>query len=779
MAYVAIADRDHHLHDPQTFIEKYIWSQDHKVIAIQYGTVAIGVGLVALVLSLLMRLQIGFPDTYSFITPYNYYQFVTMHGMIMVIYLLTALFLGGFGNYLIPLMCGARDMVFPYMNMLSFWVYLVSVIVLLASFFVPGGPTGAGWTLYPPQTVLEGTPGADWGIVMMLASLAIFIVAFTMGGLNYVTTVLQARCRGMTLMRMPLSVWGIFVATILGLLAFPALLVAAIMMLLDRLIGTSFFMPALLSLGEQSDHQGGSPILFQHLFWFFGHPEVYIVALPAFGIVSDLLATHARKNIFGYRMMVWAIVAIGALSFVVWAHHMYVSGMNPYFGFFFATTTLIIAVPTAIKVYNWVLTLWRGNIQMNIPNLFAIGFIFTFVHGGLTGLFLGNVTVDLPLSDTYFVIGHFHMVMGVSPVMVLFGAIYHWFPKMTGKMPNELLGRIHFWMTFLGTYAIYLPMHYLGILGMPRRYYAYGNTEFIPESAHAVNEAITIAAIVVATAQVIFIINVVYSLMKGKRAESQSLGSDDARVADSGYSARARQLGAEAARRLPLGLRLQRPRGSARLHSAERAAERAQVVGLGKATVSHAHRLINCDADRHHGVVAVGATAQREAVDAARRPPDEPGDRDVVRAEGRVVGVPCDGDELVRHLRERLHDACRAHARRDLVVAAAQRAANPLVQHRAARARERGAADRSHACGLGRPQGAAHLLHGRRCAHACLSGRTDLGLGAAERVRQLRSPPPCVHVLHPADRGAWTTHARRHVRVDQDRCTRLARRRFG
>src|SRR5215470_692915 len=336
MAYVAIADRDAHLHDPQTFIEKYIWSQDHKVIAIQYGSVAIFVGLIALVLSLLMRLEIGFPDTFRFITPYNYYQFVTMHGMIMV-------------NYLIPLMCGARDMVFPYMNMLSFWVYLLSVIVLLTSFFVPGGPTGAGWTLYPPQAVLTGTPGAGLGIKLMLISLAIFIVAFTMGGLNYVTTVLQARCRGMTLMRMPLSVWGIFMATVLGLLAFPALLVGAVMMTLDCLLGTSFFLPAVISMGETPTHNGGSPLLFQHLFWFFGHPEVYIVALPAFGIVSDLLSTHARKNIFGYRMMVWAIVAIGALSFVVWAHHMYVSGMNPYFGFFFATTTLIIAIPTAIK----------------------------------------------------------------------------------------------------------------------------------------------------------------------------------------------------------------------------------------------------------------------------------------------------------------------------------------------------------------------------------------------------------------------------------------------
>jgi cytochrome c oxidase subunit I len=519
MAYVAIADRDHELHDPQTFIEKYIWSQDHKVIAIQYGITAIAIGVVALVLSGLMRLQLGFPDYFSFITPYNYYQFVTMHGMIMVIYLLTALFLGGFGNYLIPLMCGSRDMVFPYMNMLSFWVYLLSVLVLVASFFVPGGPTGAGWTLYPPQAILPGTPGVTWGILLMLASLGIFIVAFTMGGLNYVTTILQARCKGMTLMRMPLSIWGIFTATILGLLAFPALLVSAIMMTLDLSIGTSFFMPAVLSMGEALDHQGGSPILFQHLFWFFGHPEVYIVALPAFGLVSDLLSTHARKNIFGYRMMVWAIVAIGALSFVVWAHHMYVSGMNPYFGFFFATTTLIIAVPTAIKVYNWVLTLWRGNIHLTVPMLFAIGFIFTFVHGGLTGLFLGNVTVDVPLADTYFVVGHFHMVMGVSPIMVLFGAIYHWWPKMTGRMYNVTLGRIHFWLTFLGAYAIYLPMHYIGLLGMPRRYFAYGDTAFIPASAHTVNEAITIAAMVVAAAQIAFFMNMVWSLTRGPKAD--------------------------------------------------------------------------------------------------------------------------------------------------------------------------------------------------------------------------------------------------------------------
>jgi len=520
MAYVAIADRDHEIdhHDPTTFMTKYVYSQDHKVIAIQYGITALFVGLVALILSGMMRLQLGFPDTFSFITPTDYYQFITMHGMIMVIYLLTALFLGGFGNYLIPLMIGSRDMVFPFMNMLSYWIYLVSVIVLLASFFVPGGPTGAGWTLYPPQAILPGTPGTDWGIVMMLGSLAIFIVAFTMGGLNYVTTILQARARGMTMMRLPLSLWGIFVATILGLLAFPALFVSAVMMTLDKAAGTSFFMPAIMSMGENLSHEGGSPILFQHLFWFFGHPEVYIVALPAFGLVSDLLSTHARKNIFGYRMMVWAILAIGGLSFIVWAHHMYVSGMNPYFGFFFATTTLIIAVPTAIKVYNWVLTLWQGNIRLTVPMLFAIGFIFTFTHGGLTGIFLGNVVVDLPLSDTYFVVAHFHMVMGVSPVLVVFGSIYHWYPKITGRMFNETLGKWHFWLTFLGTYAIYLPMHYLGFLGVPRRYYAMGDTEFMPESAFVLNQSISVSALFVGVVQLLFLYNIIVSLKKGKPA---------------------------------------------------------------------------------------------------------------------------------------------------------------------------------------------------------------------------------------------------------------------
>src|SRR3981189_1332779 len=429
------------LYQRRSWWTRYVFSQDAKVIAIQYSITAMSIGMVALVLSWLMRLQLGFPGTFSFIDPNQYLQFITIHGMIMVIYLLTALFLVGFGNYLLPLMVGARDMVFPYVNMVSYWVYLFAVLLLVASFFVTGGPTGAGWTLYPPQAISHGTPGASWGIILMLVSLAFFIIGFTMGGLSYVVTVLQARTRGMTMMRLPLTVWGIFMATILALLAFPALFVSAIMITLDHALGTSFLMSAMVSKGQHLDNDGGSPVLFQHLFWFFGHPEVYIVALPAFGIVSDLISINARKNIFGYRMMVWAIVAIGSLCFIVWAHHMYVSGMHPQFGFFFATTTLIIAIPTAIKVYNWVLTLWRGDIHLTAPMLFALGFIVTFVNGGLTGLFLGNVVVDVPLSDTMFVVAHFHMVMGVAPILVVLGAIYHWYPKVTGRMLDDWLGK--------------------------------------------------------------------------------------------------------------------------------------------------------------------------------------------------------------------------------------------------------------------------------------------------------------------------------------------------
>jgi len=514
------------LYHPKSWWTTYVFSQDAKIIALQYSGTAIGIGLVALVLSWLIRLQLGFPGTFDFITPEAYYQFITMHGMIMVVYLLTALFLGGFGNYLIPLMVGARDMVFPYVNMLSYWIYFLAVLVLVASFFAPGGPTGAGWTLYPPQAILSGTPGGQQtGILLMLASLMLFIIGFTMGGLNYVVTVLQGRTRGMTLMRMPLTVWGIFTATVMALLAFPALFVACVMMMFDRVLGTSFFMPALVEMGEQLSYGGGSPILFQHLFWFFGHPEVYIVALPAFGIVSDLISVHARKNIFGYRMMVWAIVIIGALSFVVWAHHMYVSGMDPMFGFFFATTTLIIAVPTAIKVYNWVLTLWRGDIHLTLPMLFALAFIVTFLNGGLTGLFLGNVVVDVPLSDTMFVVAHFHMVMGVAPILVIFGAIYHWYPKITGRMLDEAMGQFHFWVTFVGAYAIFFPMHYVGLVGVPRRYVELGDPAFVSTPVGGLNAFISVAALIVGFAQLVFLFNLVWSIRHGRPSGGNPWGA--------------------------------------------------------------------------------------------------------------------------------------------------------------------------------------------------------------------------------------------------------------
>jgi cytochrome c oxidase subunit 1 len=514
------------IHHPKGWWGKYVFSQDHKIIALQYTCVALAIGLTGMFLSLMMRMQLGFPGLFDFIDAGNYYQDVTMHGMIMVIYLLTALFLGGFGNYLIPLMLGSRDMAFPFVNMLSFWVYFLSVIILSVSFFVPSGPTGAGWTLYPPQSILEGTPGGDGaGILLMLISLVVFIIAFTMGGLNYITTVLQSRARVMTMIRMSLVIWCIFLATFLGLLAFPALFVGGIMLTFDRVLETSFFMPEIFKGGEVLDYGGGSPVLFQHLFWFFGHPEVYIVALPAFGIISELISCHARKNIFGYNMMVWALVAIAGISFIVWAHHMYVAGMNPYLGFFFATTTLIIAVPTAIKVYNWVLTLWHANIKMTVPMLYCLAFLITFLIGGLTGLFLGNVSVDVPLSDTYFVVGHFHMVMAVSPILALYGGLYHWFPSVTGRMLDDRLGKIHFWITFIGTYLIYFPMHYIGFLGVPRRYYSNEQYDFIPESVADLNQFITICALIVGASQFILLYNFVKSAIRGKKASKNPWGA--------------------------------------------------------------------------------------------------------------------------------------------------------------------------------------------------------------------------------------------------------------
>ena len=418
MAYVEDVEHQE-LHEPTSFYAKYVWSQDHKVIAIQYSLTAIAVGLVALVLSGMMRMQIGFPGSIDMDST-GYYQAMTMHGMIMVIYLLTALFLGGFGNYLIPLMVGARDMVFPFVNMLSYWFYLVSVLVLIASFFVPGGPTGAGWTLYPPQAITAGTPGSEWGIILMLVSLIIFIIAATMGGLNYVTTVLQARTHGMTMFRLPLTVWGIFVATILALLAFPALFVSGIMMLLDKTIGTSFFMPEMMQFGTQLDHTGGSPILFQHLFWFFGHPEVYILILPGFGLISHIVAQErGKKETFGVLGIIYAMLAIGILGFVVWAHHIFTVGIDADTRAYFTTATIIIAVPTGIKVFRWLGTFHGVRFILRPSLIWSLGFVFLFTVGGLTGIVLSNSSLDVVLHDTYYVVAHFHYVLRIGAVFAL------------------------------------------------------------------------------------------------------------------------------------------------------------------------------------------------------------------------------------------------------------------------------------------------------------------------------------------------------------------------
>lgn len=515
----AVEQVHQHDHHPQSFWTKYVFSQDHKTIGIQYGLTALAVGFIGLVMSWIIRLQLGFPGVFKFINASSYYQFMTQHGMIMVVYLLTAVLLGGFGNYLIPLMIGARDMAFPFLNMLSYWTYLASVIVLLISFVVPGGMSGGSWTLYPPQSITSGTPGSDLGIIFMLVSIVLFVIGATMGGVNYVTTILQLRAPGMTLMRMPMTIWGLLVSAIVSLLAFPALFVAGIMLFFDKVFGASFFMPQIISGGQVLGTEGGSPLLFQHLFWFFGHPEVYIVALPVFGMISDIIAANARKPIFGYRGMVWATVAIGGISFVVWAHHMFTSGMNPFFGFIFATATVIVAIPTALKVYNWLLTLWKGRIRLTVPMLFAIGFLSTFLIGGLTGLWLGNVTVNLPLHDTYFVLGHFHLVMGVSAVFGIFAGIYHWFPKMTGKMYNETLGKIHFAITFPGAFLIFFPMLLMGIAGVPRRYFDFERLAFAPAGLDLVNSGITVLALIVGAAQLILVYNIASSYFRGRKAE--------------------------------------------------------------------------------------------------------------------------------------------------------------------------------------------------------------------------------------------------------------------
>ena len=532
MAHVAHAEAQagHEL----SFWRKYIFSQDHKVIGIQYALTSMFMAVLGGLLAMFIRLQLGWPGQswplLGRLFPSGmpdgqmnqafYLASVTMHGTIMIFFVLTTLLTGGFGNFLIPLMIGARDMAFPFLNMLSYWLYPPAIIILLASFFVSGGAAGGGWTAYPPLSALPGAaPGSGLGQTLWLISLALLILAFLFGSLNYITTILQLRARGLSMMRLPLTIWGLFVTAILSLLAFPVLLAAAIMLLFDRIGGTSFFVPAGLLIGSVPvDHRGGNPLLWQHLFWFLGHPEVYVLILPPMGMISDILANNARKPIFGYRFMVGSIVAIAFLSFLVWGHHMYTSGMAPVLGTAFMTTTLVIAVPSAIKTFNWLATLWRAKIRFTSAMLFALGFLSLFVTGGLTGIVLAQPPVDIYFQDTFFVVAHFHFVMASAAIFASFAGTYYWFPKMFGRMMSERLGKWHFGLTFVGIYATFFPMHYAGFMGMMRRIYSpqiYAHLQGL----QPLNVFVSIAAFVLFAAQFVFLYNFFVSLFRGPKAE--------------------------------------------------------------------------------------------------------------------------------------------------------------------------------------------------------------------------------------------------------------------
>ncbi|MEW6045152.1 MAG: cbb3-type cytochrome c oxidase subunit I [Bacillota bacterium] len=500
----------------ESLVRRYIFSQDHKVIGIQYLATSFLMALIGGVLAMVIRLELGWPG--SVINQGSYLSTVTMHGTIMVFYVLSTALTGGFGNYLVPLQIGARDMAFPFLNMLSYWLYALSLIPLVAAFFAPGGAPMSGWTAYTPlSAVPQAAPGSGIGQSLWLLSLAILIVAFLFGSLNVITTVMQLRARGMSMMRMPLTVWGLFITAILSLLSFPVLLAAGIMLLFDRHLGTTFFLPAGSVIGGKVIAAGGGdPLLWQHLFWFLGHPEVYILILPGMGIVSDIIANNARKPVFGYPVMVLTMAVIAFLSFLVWGHHMFVSGMHPMLGTAFMATTLIIAVPSAIKTFNWLATMWRGKIRFTPQMLFAIGFVSVFVTGGLTGLMLGNPAVDMYLHDTYFVVAHFHFVMASASLFGVFAGLYHWFPKMFGRALDERLGRLHFWLALPTTYATFFPMHFAGLAGMPRRIYSTQLYGYL-QGLEGLNRFISVAAFVLFVAHMIFAVNVVYSLAKGRR----------------------------------------------------------------------------------------------------------------------------------------------------------------------------------------------------------------------------------------------------------------------
>ncbi|MDG2448783.1 MAG: cbb3-type cytochrome c oxidase subunit I, partial [Saprospiraceae bacterium] len=493
--------------------------------------------IIGAAMSIVFRLQLGFPEEslawlkpilgrwillneetgIGTLDPQFYYALVTMHGTIIVFFVLTAGLSGTFSNLLIPLQVGARDMASPFLNMLSYWFFFLAGAVMMYSLFLNTGPFSGGWTGYPPLSALpQASSGSAGGMTLWLVSLVLFVVSVLLGGINYITTILNLRTKGMSLWKMPLTIWAFFVTASIGLLSFPVLASGFFLLMFDRGLGTSFYLSDIFIAGQALDYVGGSPILYQHLFWFLGHPEVYIIILPAMGIVSEVLSVHARKPVFGYKAMVYSILAIAFLSFIVWAHHMFMSGVNPFLSNFFVIFTLIIAVPSAVKVFNWITTLWGGQIRLNSAMLFAIGFISLFVSGGLTGIFLGNSAIDIQMHDTYFVVAHFHIVMGVAAMFGMFAGIYHWFPKMFGRFMNETLGKIHFWMTIIGAYAIFWPMHYLGMAGVPRRYYRFDSFEAF-EQFTAMNQFITIAAIITFGASILFVVNFFYSMNYGKK----------------------------------------------------------------------------------------------------------------------------------------------------------------------------------------------------------------------------------------------------------------------
>jgi cytochrome c oxidase subunit I len=546
-----MADAAHHIHGevhrhepPSGFIRKYIFSVDHKVIGIQYWLLALFSVFVGMALSLLMRLQLGWPNQeFAFlrtilpnaaesgtISPDLYMSLVTMHGTIMVFFVLTTAPQGGFGNYFLPIQIGAADMAFPVLNMMSFWITFLALLVLLTAFFVSApnvlGPIG-GWTGYAPLSALGeiAGPGQGTGVVLWVISIALFCVASLLGALNFITTMLNMRAKGLSLMRLPLTCWAWFTTAVLALLSFPVLLAGGILLLLDHLAGTSFFIPGGEYVNGQllTNHKGGSPILWQHLFWFFGHPEVYIAILPGMGLTSHLLSTFSRKPVFGYRAMVYAIFAIGLLGFFVWGHHMFISGMSPYTAIAFSLITLTIGVPSAIKTFNWLGTIWGGQIRFTTPMLFALGFVSLFVSGGITGLFLGQTSIDIQLHDTYFVVGHFHLIMGVAAIFGMFAGTYFWFPKMFGKMMNEGMGKIHFVLTFIGVNAIFIPMHIMGVAGATRRYAFHYNPvtgeglQYLAPMT-TLTRLVSYAAIITITAQLLFLANLIYSWMKGPKA---------------------------------------------------------------------------------------------------------------------------------------------------------------------------------------------------------------------------------------------------------------------